>query len=505
MTEGKNPYQELERRFRRLGLIDDTLEVLNWDRATMMPEGSAAGRGEQIATLKVLRHELITDPRVDELLPDAEAELAQAEEDEMGAWRRANLREMRRAHLHATAVPADLVGALARASSTCEVRWRAARADSDFQALRPSLEEVLRLVRETAAAKAAALGVAAYDALLDEWEPGGSTEQIDVLFDELAGFLPHLVERVVARQKGLPAPLVPEGPFDAERQRTVGLNLMKIVGFDFARGRLDTSHHPFCGGASDDVRITTRYDERDFTSGLMAVLHETGHAMYQLGLPEAWRYQPVGLARGMSMHESQSLLVEMQACRSREFLAFAAPVLREAFESDGAAWEAENLYRLYTRVTPAFIRVDADEVTYPAHVILRYRLERALIGGDLEIAELPGAWADGMKDLLGIVPPDDRRGCLQDIHWPAGVWGYFPTYTLGAMTAAQLFAAVKRDVGDVLPALGRGDFAPLMDWLRTHVHSRASLLSTEELLRAATGGPLDPGIYRAHLESRYLT
>jgi carboxypeptidase Taq len=279
---------------------------------------------------------------------------------------------------------------------------------------------------------------------------------------------------------------------------------MERLGFDFAHGRLDESLHPFCGGTPDDLRITTRYEEGDFTRALMGVLHETGHALYEHGLPAEWRRQPVGGARGMSLHESQSLLVEMQACRSREFLDFAAPLLRETFGGSGPAWSAENLHRLATRVERGFIRVDADEATYPAHVILRYRLERALVAGDLALADLPGAWGDGMVELLGVRPPDDRQGCLQDIHWYDGAWGYFPTYTLGAMSAAQLFEAAKRAVPDLLPAIAAGEFAPLVRWLRDNVHAKGSRYSTDEILTQATGRKLDAGAFERHLRLRYL-
>tara|TARA_B100000405_G_scaffold293490_1_gene245807 strand:- start:117 stop:959 length:843 start_codon:yes stop_codon:yes gene_type:complete len=279
---------------------------------------------------------------------------------------------------------------------------------------------------------------------------------------------------------------------------------MKAIGFDFDFGRLDVSRHPFCGGSPDDVRITTRYDEDDFTSSLMGVLHETGHAMYERGLPEAWRRQPVGNALGMSIHESQSLLIEMQVCRSRPFIEWAAPIMKAAFNGSGPAWETENLYRLYTRVKPDFIRVDADEVTYPAHVILRYRLERALLDGDMTLDELPAAWNDGMKELLGIVPPTDREGCLQDVHWYDGAWGYFPTYTLGAMSAAQLYAAAC-DADAAIPAgIFDGDFYPLMTWLRENVHGKGRLVTSVDLLTAATGQPLATDVFVDHLKSRYL-
>ena len=493
------PLQQLEDRFRRISLLDDALGILDWDQATTMPDGSAAARGEQVAALQGLRHQQMTDPRVAELLAAAEESA-----DKLHPWPAANLREMRRRHTHATALPTELVEAQAKADAACEMKWRTARAEDDYESLRPSLEEVLRLTQEAASAKAAALGLDPYDALLDQFEPGGRAARLDTMFADLAGFLPGFLEEVTAKQRAQPKPIPLQGPFSIEQQEAVARRFMGLIGFDFEQGRLDISHHPFCGGATVDVRITTRYDTDDFTSALMGVLHETGHAMYELGRPEEWRYQPVGEARGMGLHESQSLIVEMQACRSLDFLSFAAPVLAEAFDGDGAAWTPENLYRLNTRVKPDFIRVDADEVTYPAHIILRYRLERALLAGDLLLADLPGAWNDGMVELLGICPPDNRLGCLQDIHWPSGAWGYFPTYTIGAMAAAQLFAAARETEADVVPGLRRGDFLPLITWLRATVHNNGSLLSTDEVLEKATGRALDPATYEAHLRARYL-
>jgi carboxypeptidase Taq len=408
---------------------------------------------------------------------------------------------MHRRWLHATAVPPDLIEALTKTCSACEMVWRKARPANDFATAKPYLQKVLELVREAGAAKAAKLGKSTYEALLDEFEPGGSAAEIDRLFDDLAAILPALVEGALARQR---PPLPLQGPFPVEAQRRAGTELMQRLGFEFDHGRLDVSLHPFCGGTPDDVRITTRYDEANFTRALMGVLHETGHAMYERGLPSAWRRQPVGEARGMSVHESQSLLVEMQACRSREFLEFAAPLLRAAFNGKGPEWEAENLYRLYTRVERSFIRVDADEVTYPAHVILRYRLEKAMVAGDLGLDDLPAAWNAGMRELIGVAPPTDREGCLQDIHWYDGAWGYFPTYTLGAMTAAQLFAAATHADAAILPGIAKGDFAPLFAWLRAHVHGKGSLLTTHELLQEATGSVLDATVYENHLRRRYL-
>ena len=493
-----NAYRALEQRFRRLSLIGDSLAMLHWDRSVMMPEGGAASRAEQVAALDVLAHELLTAPDMAELLARA------AEATSLDTWQVANLREMRRRFVHASALPGRLVEARSRACAQSEMAWRDARPKSDFAALLPFMQRVLDLTREAAQAKALALNCSAYDALLDEYEPGGKAARIDQLFAELESFLPGLLGQVVEVQARRPAIMPLEGPFPIEAQRRLGLQMMQAVGFDFGHGRLDVSLHPFTGGTPDDIRITTRYDEDDFARALMGVLHETGHAMYEAGLPAAWRHQPVGTARGMTVHESQSLLLEMQACRSREFVDFAAPKMREAFGRDGAAWRADNIARLYTRVSPSLVRVDADEVTYPLHVILRYRLERALIGGDMKLADLPGAWNEGFKRYLGIAPPDDRLGCLQDIHWPDGAWGYFPTYTLGALAAAQLFAAACAADADIKPGIARGDFAPLYAWLRANVHSLGSLLSSDQLLERATGSPLGTTAFRRHLEARYL-
>jgi carboxypeptidase Taq len=501
-------YEHLLTRFERIANLDNALGILHWDADTMMPEGAAPARSDTLATLKVLRHELLADPALADLLAAAEQEAADqakaagdAAAAEAAAWQAANVREMRRQYVHATAVPKDLVEASSRAVSECEMAWRR---DNDFPSLLPLLEEVLRTQRLVGQAKAAALGTSTYDALLDSYEPDGRSARIDEVFGRLASFLPAFTEAALEAQARRPAVLPLEGPFPIEAQRQLGLRLMRLLGFDFDRGRLDVSLHPFCGGAEDDVRITTRYDERDFARSLMGVLHETGHALYEQGRPAAFKKQPVGQARGMALHESQSLLVEMQACRSREFLELAAPMMREAFGGSGPAWETDNLHRLYTRVARGLIRVDADEVTYPAHVILRYRLERAMIEGDLALRDLPGAFRDGMRDLVGVTPPDDATGCMQDIHWPAGLWGYFPTYTLGAMTAAQLFDAAKRQVPGLLGAIARGDFGPLVGWLRTHVHAKGSLRSTDELLVEVTGKPLDAAVFEAHLRTRYL-
>lgn len=492
-------YRSLATRFARIGAVEDAAGILGWDAQTSMPQGAAEGRAEQLAQLRVITHEILTAAETGDLI-------AQASDDEaaLGAWERANLREMRRAYLHASAVPGDLVAASSKASSRSEMVWREARAASDFAMLAPLLAETLRLQREVGEAKGAALGLAPYDALLDGYDPGMRRATIDPLFSGLRATLPDLIGTIRDRQAAMPAPIPLPGPFPVAAQKALGLTLMRAAGFDFERGRLDVSLHPFCGGATDDVRITTRYDEADATRALMGVLHETGHALYEQGRPAAWLHQPVGNARGMSLHESQSLLIEMQACRSAEFCAYLAPRLREAFGGEGSAWDADNLHRLYTRVEPGLIRVDADEVTYPAHILLRYDLETAMIAGDLAVADLPGAFDEGMRGLLGLRVPNDRLGCLQDIHWPGGSFGYFPTYTLGAMAAAQLFRAARESLPGIPADLAEGNFTALRNWLRGNVHGRGSLMETDELLVAATGKPLGAEDYMRHLRHRYL-
>lgn len=492
-------YAALEARFARRAAILDAVAMLEWDFASIMPEGGADARGRQLVALQRVAHDMLTDPALDDLLAEADADRGK-----LGPWQAANLHRMRHIHATETAAPADLVEAFTKACNACDMVWRKARPASDFASLIPTLQTVLELSRQIGAARAERFGCDLYDALLDSYDPGASCARVDQVFDAYAAALPDLLDDALAHQAREPEPLLPEGPFPVAQQKALGEALMQAVGFDFNYGRLDVSLHPFCGGVPDDVRITTRYDEADFTTSLMGVMHETGHAMYERGLPPAWRGQPVGATQSMALHESQSLLIEMQACRSPAFLAFAAPKMRAAFGGEGPAWEPDNLLRLYTRVKPDFIRVDADEITYPAHVILRYRLERALLAGDLPLADLPAAWNEGLHGLLGITPPDDRRGCLQDIHWTNGLFGYFPTYTLGAMAAAQLFDAAVKAEPEIPDAIARGDFTPLMTWLRTHVHGHGSRHTTDEILEQATGRPLDPAVFMAHLRRRYL-
>lgn len=498
-SDHNSPYEQLETRFAELHDLAHAQAMLNWDEAVMMPRSGGAARGEALAALAALSHRTLTAPDIGDLLDKASANGAQ-----LNAWQQANLRSMRRMHTHATALPESLVRATQLATTRCQQIWRTARAENDWSAVAEPLTETVWLAREEAAALGDKLALDPYDAMLDAYEEGTRAADVGRLFDELKSFLPDFIDRVIERQA---APLPLPGPFPPEGQRALGEGMMCALGFDFAHGRLDVSHHPFCGGVPDDTRITTRYSNDEFLESLMAVLHETGHALYQQGLPADWRSQPVGNCLGAAVHESQSLFVEMQMSRGRDFIEFAAPHLRHHLggRQGDAAWSADNLYAQSIRVRRGYIRVDADELTYPLHVILRFELERALIAGDLAVADIADAWNARMTHYLGLSTDGNYKdGCMQDVHWFAGLFGYFPTYTLGALMAAQLFAAASAALPDLAIQIRAGDFAPLIGWLRANIHSQGQLKTANELLTEVTGEALSLRPFKTHLERRYL-
>ena len=493
-------YTELETKACEIARLAEIQAITDWDEACMMPSGGGDSRSQAMATLTGIIHERLTDPEIGALL-----NRARADGDPLDTWQSANLSAMEKSYVEATAVPAELVRAERMATLKCEQTWRQARAANDWSTIRPLLEEVVNLARQHADALADAMSLERYDALLETYEPDLRCADIEPIFEDLKSFLPDVLDKVLAKQ---PQPLSLTGPFPIASQRQLCEQAMQILGFDFNRGRFDVSHHPFCGGVPDDTRITTRYDEASFLESLMAICHETGHALYQQGLPVAWRQQPVGDSLGAAIHESQSLLMELQVCRSREFIAFLAPVIRASFsrDSDDPAWSADNLYQHATRVKKGFIRVDADEVTYPLHVILRFELERQLLDGSLTVANLPEAWNDAMERYLGLsTKGDDANGCMQDVHWYAGLFGYFPTYTLGALAAAQWSATAKAADPQIVPAIAEGNLQPLLTWLRKQIHCQGRKVHMQQLLEKVTGSPLDAGHFKRHLQTRYLT
>ncbi|MDV2900484.1 MULTISPECIES: carboxypeptidase M32 [Phytobacter] len=489
-------YQSLTRTFTRLSRFQHLSAIAGWDMFAMMPPGGSTARGEALAELGVLQHQILTDKKVGDWLRNALQE-------ELNDVEQANLREMTRQYQQAALLPESLVEAKALAGSKCEHAWRTQRPANDWAGFSANLKEVVKLSREEAKIRAQAKGCSPYDALLDIFEPDMTSARLDVLFADLKSWLPDLLQRVVDKQSRETL-IAPVGPFPVATQRELGLEAMTLLGFDFNAGRLDVSAHPFCGGVPEDVRITTRYDENELLSALFGVVHETGHARYEQNLPRQWLGQPVALARSTAIHESQSLFFEMQLGRSEAFLKRLLPAIIQHFGAQ-PAFEESNFIAWNQRVKPGFIRVDADEVSYPAHVILRYEIERALINGEIEVDDIPALWNEKMQAWLGLSTEGNyRNGCMQDIHWTDGGFGYFPSYTLGAMYAAQLFQAARNALPGLGEAIAQGDFSALFDWLRQNIWQHGSRFSTSQLIEQATGEALNSRYFRQHLTARYL-
>jgi carboxypeptidase Taq len=491
------PYQQLEIEFTRLHAFRGAASVLHWDAAVMMPPGAAALRADQLAAIESQGHALLIAPRISRLLERAEAGRQGLDE-----WQLANLREMRRERDHAIAMPARLVARLARATAIAEARWLEARKARDFKVLAPHLTEVIALVRDKAALRGAALAVAPYDALVDDFSPGLRCADIDPIFSNLARRLPGLIDRATAAQ---PQALPLQGRYSVGKQRELGLEVMRALGFPFDCGRLDASEHPFTGGVPGDIRVTARFNVSEPFSGLLAILHETGHALYYHGLPQDWRTQPVGRDRGMMVQESQSLLIEMLIARGLPFLTWLAPRLRRAFGTSGPEWEPEALHARLIRVVRGPVRIDADELTYPVHVMIRYDLERQLLTGEIRVDDLPAAWTSAMEARLGVTPRDDFEGCLQDVHWAGGAFGYFPSYALGAVLAAQIQETLRAAHPGLDGEIAAGRFESLTEWLKAEIHGRASLLPSAGLVTEATGRTLSALPWLRHAEARYLS
>jgi carboxypeptidase Taq len=489
-------YDELVRAWARVYRLHHLLAIASWDRAAMMPAKGNTARANAIAEMDALVHRLRVDPHLQSLLD-------RADDEALDEVQRANLREMRRDWRNANALPEALVEAKSLATSRCEHAWQTQRPANDWNGFLDNFREVVRLAREEARCRAEHSGLAPYDALLDQYEPGMTGTEVDRLFAELQTWLPALIRQVRDRQSRQTV-VEPTGPYSKAMQQSLSHDVMKLLGFDFDAGRLDESAHPFSGGVPEDTRLTTRYREDDFLQALMSTIHETGHARYEQCLPREWLGQPLARARSMAVHESQSLAFEMQLGRSDGFVGLLAPKLRASF-GDSPAFEAANLHRLMTRVTPGLIRVDADELTYPAHVILRSGIERKLIEGSIEPDDIPALWDAGMQSLLGLDSGGTYRdGCLQDVHWSAGLFGYFPCYTLGALMAAQWFAAMRRAMPDLDARIAAGRLDAVFDWLRDNIWLQGSLLPTADLFVRATGETLNPQHFRRHLETRYL-
>ncbi|MEX1181501.1 MAG: carboxypeptidase M32 [Cucumibacter sp.] len=484
----------------RIEALDHALSILRADEATHMPAGGGEKRAGAVAALAAIRHaEASAAPIADWI----EAAATEALNDDQ----QAALREFRRAYLNLTCLPSEFVERQTIAAMRCEQLWRELRPQGDWPGLLPALSTVIGLVREEAQRRADRLGLAPYDALIEQYDPGSRAAAIAPVFDKLKSFLKDFVPEAMARQQErLAAHSLREihGPFPIDKQRALGLEMMAALGFDFTHGRLDVSHHPFCGGVPTDVRMTTRYRTDDFLTALMGILHETGHALYEQNLPKQWSHWPLGQARGMALHESQSLFVEQQIARHPAFWQWALPRLRHHLGAGLDGWTVEDVLAHVLYVERGLIRVDADETTYPLHVILRFELEQELVTGQLDVADLPEAWDARMTDYLGLRTVDDpANGPMQDVHWPGGTFGYFPSYTLGALIAAQQWRAITEAMPRIESDLARGDFRAVNDWRRKNIWEQASRYSTPELIKKATGHPLDATIFITHLKARY--
>ena len=498
MNPSNHPaYDQLASAFTRIHHFQHLESITSWDQAANMPPKGNEARAAALSELAGLLHRLRTDGELRSHMSGAAAE-------PLSPLQRANLREIEREWRRANVLPASLVEAQTIASARCEHAWRSQRPANDWKGFVPNLREVLRLAREEARLLSDETGLSKYDALMDRYEPGMTSAMVERLFGDLRQWLPGLVARVREAQARQPC-IEPVGPFAIDKQTALCKRVVSLLGFDFDAGRLDVSTHPFSGGVPEDVRITTRYTELDFEQSLMGTIHETGHGRYEQNRPRELLGQPVSQARSMAVHESQSLAFEMQLGRSRAFAELLAPLLAEHFGTQ-PAFEPENLYRFLKRVQPGLIRVDADEVTYPAHVILRYEIERALIEGQIEPEDIPALWDQKMEQLLGLDTRGNYKdGPMQDTHWASGLFGYFPCYTLGAMYAAQWFACIRRASPNVNEHIVSGNLAPVFDWLRDNIWLQASRWTTDELAQRASGESLNPAHFKAHLEARYLS
>ncbi|HEY4221589.1 MAG TPA: carboxypeptidase M32 [Myxococcota bacterium] len=493
-------YDKLIEQVREASLLSSVSWLLSWDQETFMPPGGAEHRGRQMALLAGLVHERATAPSVGDRLSEVEASSWLKDAPQLA---RGNIAEIRRVYERQKKLPRALVEELARTIPVAQGAWAQAKKSSSFADFAPHLDKIVKLKREEA--RAVSSGGDLYDALLDEHEPGMTTAEVEKLLGDLERGLVPLV-RAIADKVGPSPPPLPWGArrFPVEQQRVLCATVPHALGLRASDHRLDVSAHPFSQRIGPgDVRITTRFDDRDLRGAYFGVMHETGHAMYEQGLDPAHDGTPAGEARSLGLHESQSRLWENQVGRSRAYWTHAYPFVRALFPDALGAVDVDAFHRAINRVEPSFIRTEADEVTYNLHIILRMRIERRILDGALEVKDVPAAWNDEVKRTLGITPPDDARGCLQDVHWGSGAFGYFPTYALGNMFAAQLMEAARADLGDVDGAFARGEFAPLLTWLRAKVHKRGAEVRGSQIVKDATGKAPDAAAFLRYVEGKF--
>lgn len=494
--------QRLNNVFKKIHNLEHAISILSWDDAVNMPSGGATSRAESTKELSLIIHDTLKDQKIADIFIELDETMGTRPEEEQ-----AHYKEIKRVYQNENALPSDLISAQIMATSECEQKWRQYRKENNWNDFLPYFEEVLKLKKEEAAIRSEQMGLSPYDSLMNLFEPGSTSEQIDKLFTNLKSFLPDFLVTVLEKQQKMEI-TNPEGNFPISKQKELGLQIMKSLGFDFNHGRLDISHHPFCGGVADDVRLTTRYDEDDFTESLMGIIHETGHSLYEQNLPKAWRPYPVGAARSMGIHESQSIFYEMQVGRSNSFLKYILPILKNDFSknvTNSTFWDEENFFNFYHKVERGLIRTSADEVTYPLHIIMRYELEKRMIEGRLEAKDLPEAWNVSMINYFDLDTKNNfRNGCMQDVHWYSGAFGYFPSYTLGAINAAQLFSSLEKGNPEIRSQISKGNLDEVANFLRKNIWKRGSFVSSNDLIKDATGEEMSAKYFKEHLESRYL-
>jgi len=489
MNQPTSKLRQLEAHLAEAADLEAAAAVLSWDQETFMPSGGAAARSRQLSTLQRLAHDAFTRDDVgallEELAPQVEGEDPLASDDA------ALVRVARRDYERKRKLSSELVARLARASSEAKEAWKAARADDDFDAFAPHLRRLVDLNREKADALGYGSGQEAtpYDALLDEYEPGARTADVAPLFEQLRDDLVPLVDAISDAEPIDDACL--RGAFAPDAQQAAGEEVIRAFGYDFQRGRQDRSAHPFTTAFSTgDVRLTTRFDPQFFGTGFFATLHEAGHGLYEQGVAPELEHTPLAEGASLGLHESQSRLWENLVGRSRAFWRGYFPTLTEHFPQQLSDVSGNAFYRAVNKVEPSLIRVEADEVTYNLHVMLRFEIERALIEDRLAVDDLPERWNAAMDDYLGVTPSSDADGVLQDVHWPMGAFGYFPTYTLGTLMSVQLFRQAQADLGDLDEQIAQGRFTPLLKWLREHIHRHGRKLQAADLLERVTGETL---------------
>lgn len=493
-------YNDLIARWKDAALLGSTASLLGWDQQTKMPPGGIEHRSRQLAQLSGLIHERVTDLRVGELLGECEADADLTSDPHSDSA--ANLREIRRQYDRDTKLPGDLVEEIARTSSLAEHEWAEARSKSDFSLFQPWLEKNLALYRRAAECYGWGPDEEPWDALAEGYEPGMRARDIEAVFTPLRDDLQQLVSDLMSGSRK-PSPAINAITVPIDEQRTFVRKVAEAMGFDFDRGRIDTTVHPFCSGSHPgDVRITTRFAEDKFFDALGSTMHEAGHGLYEQGLAAEHNGTPLGNAVSLGMHESQSRMWENFVGRSLPFWRWCLPEVNAVFGDATSHLSLEDVYGGMNTVRPDFIRVEADEATYNLHIMVRFELERGLMSGDIEAADVPHEWNRRYKEYLGIDVPDDARGCLQDVHWSAGLFGYFPTYTLGNLYAAQIFEKALADIPDLYESFERGDFATLKAWLNTNLHAHGSRYLPAELCERITGKPLSPEPLLRHLNDQ---